>query len=179
MFHYLRGLLVHNEHGAKAPGSSRPVDRWLVIQTLGGIRIRAFDYKYLPEENILLSEREGIREGTTYTFLLIVLANTVERSENATHPWHEAERWQGTVIAPRWVLPQQTYLAVDPQDVGNYRGLLVETTIGQVIISRQQLGVNKHGEVLPHPLTFRQGDGVRWDHIRWSLLAILAESETP
>jgi hypothetical protein len=164
---YVTGLLVRNEHGAAAPGSSVAVDRWLTIQTSTGITIRVFDYTHLPVINTLLSEQEGIREGNTYSFLLTVLAHNIERTATTRHPLQGQKVWQGTVVEALWVLPQQAYLAVDPEDLETFQGILVETSIGQVIIPPSRVD---YGAL---PSNLEQGESLRWDHIRFSLLAIL------
>src|SRR5215510_6167426 len=127
MFQYVRGFLVKNEHGACAAGSLHPVDRWLVIHTRAGTRIRVFDCTHIPEENLLLSEQAGIREGNTYTFILTALAEIIQKEDNATPSGDDMNHQRGTIIDPQWVLSSQRYLAVDSQDVENYRGVLLET----------------------------------------------------
>ncbi len=137
--------------------------------------MRAFDYTHLPPEGALLSEREGIQEGNTYTFILTVLAYTLAKSDNATHALDDgADIWRGTVIDSQWVLSDEGYLTVDPQEIGTYNGVLLETAIGQVIIPRSRFEIDEHCERLPRPLTCQQGDVFYWDQIRLSLLAILA-----
>jgi hypothetical protein len=175
MYEYVRGVLLSNKPGAQAPGSSHPVDRWLVIHTPGGKRLRVFDW--LPPavgSDRLLSEHEGIREGNTYTFILMDLHRDLQKGNHLTHSSVGADWWQGTVIDPAWALPAQVYLAVDPQNIGNLQGILIETAIGQVILSHPRADRNEQGKRLPHALTYQRGEVLCWKHVRLDLLAILA-----
>jgi hypothetical protein len=100
MSEYVTGILVRNEPGAAAPGSTEPIDRWLIIQVSEKRIIRVFDSTYLSEEDLLLSERKEIQEGKTYSFLLTVLANNVENIADTSLPLEGEDVWTGTIIEP-------------------------------------------------------------------------------
>ena len=72
----------------------------------------------------MLSEHEGIAEGHTYSFLLAVLGDNVENVTATTHPLHSQKVWRGAIVQTSWVFPQQDYLAVDPEEFKNLRGIL-------------------------------------------------------
>jgi|GEM_PF-3999221 len=163
---YVTGLLVRNECGAMGPSSTAPADRWLVIQTASGAVIRVFDYTVLSN-GLFLSEQPGIHEGQRYTFVIMPFGDHLENVATATQPLEGPDVWQGTVVQATWSLAQQEYLAVDPDYLETVLGILVETSIGQLIVSHSL--VNDEDD----RLRVGQGEVVRWENMRFDLIAVM------
>lgn len=176
MYEYIRGLLVSNKPGAQIPGSTHPVDRWLSILTLGRTSIRVFDW--LPPatgSDRLLSEHEGIREGNAYTFILLDLPAICNRvTARLARQMTLSGGGEQSLIPIGSSLRGSIWPSIQGT-LGSLQGMLVETAIGQVILSRSRADRDEQGRRLPHAPPSQREKMVCWKHIRFDLLAILAE----
>lgn len=147
---FITGVLVENEDGATYQG--KVYDRFLKLHLANGQDVSIFDPFGPLSSSLPLGER--------YEMILGALATSVHYGHSTTLDV-KTPTWQGVIIEPRWLAPEDQY-QLYASELYRLEWVLVSTLIGALLM---------HPKVFHTPIAPQEE--IIWDTIRLDLLAVV------